>query len=832
MKVHYLKKILFFLFIGSVGALAAQERTTYLLDKDWKFHKGDVPEAYQTDFKDRKWESVEIPHDWAIYGPFDKANDPQQLAIYQDGQTKAMDHLGRTGGLPFVGVGWYRNEFEVPENINEKAALLQFDGAMSHAQVFVNGEKVGEWPYGYNSFYFEISKFLKPGKNQLAVRLENFPESSRWYPGAGLYRNVHLILSNKTKIAHWGTFISTEEVKPDFAKLKVETKVESSDKATTLTLTTEIRDIQGNSVAHKTDTLTNYDGNLKQQFLYVDDPKLWTLDDPHLYTAVSKLYKNGELTDITENKFGIRTIEIVPNEGFYLNGEHLQFKGVNLHHDNGPLGAAINRAAVNRKVKIMKDMGVNAIRTSHNMPSSELVEACDEMGVLLMAETFDEWKIPKMRNGYNRLFEDWAEKDIVNLVHHFKNSPSIVMWSIGNEIPEQNKVDGARVGRFLQDIFHREDPTRPVTQGMNRVDESLKYNMMATMDVAGINYHTFQYQEAYQQLPQEVILGAETVSTFSSRGVYKFPVERKKMAIYEDYQASSYDVEHAAWSNTPDDNFMYSDDLPYMMGEFVWTGFDYLGEPTPYYSQWPSRSSLFGAVDLVGLPKDRFYLYRSEWNTKENTLHILPHWTWPGREGEVTPIFVYTNYPSAELFINGKSQGIVKKDTSIDLDATENEEEKNKLTRLKRYRLMWMDTKYEPGTIKAIAYDAAGNPVMEDSVRTAGSPYRLGLKVDRSELTADGKDLAFLTVSLLDKDGNLVPNDDREIHISVKGAGKFRAMGNGDATSLVPFHEPKRKTFSGQLVAIIQTLEKSGEIVVKASAKGLPSAEIKLESGR
>lgn len=500
-----------------------------------------------------------------------------------------------------------------------------------------------------------------------------------------------------------------------------------------------------------------------------------------------------------------------------------------MHHDLGPLGAAVNKAAIKRQVRIMKDMGVNAIRTSHNMPAPELVEVCDEMGMMLMAETFDEWKIPKMKNGYNKLFDDWAEKDIVNEVHHFRNNPSIVMWSIGNEIPEQNKDGGAKVARFLQDIFHREDPTRPVTQGLNNPDQAVKKSMAATMDIPGINYHTFTYQDAYKKLPQEVILPTETVSTFSSRGIYKFPVKRKQMAKYDDFQASSYDVEHASWSNLPEDNFIYSDDLPYIMGEFVWTGFDYLGEPTPYYTEWPSKGSLFGAVDLAGIPKDRFYLYRSQWNTHENTLHILPHWTWPDRKGKTTPIFVYTNYPSAEIFINGKSQGIKKKDRSIGIDETENQEDKKNLTRLKRYRLMWMDTKYEPGTVKVIAYDEQGDPVAEDSVSTAGTPHHLALSVDRQIIDASGKDLAFVTVSILDKDGNLVPNNDRKISIQVHGKGHFKAIANGDPTSIQSFQDPHMKTFSGKLVAIVQGDKKSGTIRVKAKSKGLKTAKTKIE---
>jgi beta-galactosidase len=411
---------------------------------------------------------------------------------------------------------------------------------------------------------------------------------------------------------------------------------------------------------------------------------------------------------------------MVPNKGFYLNGKLTVFKGVCLHHDLGPLGAAVNDAAIRRQLRIMKDMGVNAIRTSHNMPAPELVQACDEMGIMLMAESFDEWKIPKMKNGYNQYFNDWAEKDLVNLIRHYRNNPSVVMWCIGNEVPEQGSPDGSKVARYLQDICHREDPSRPVTQGMDNPDAVINSSFASTMDVAGFNYRPFKYPEAYKKLQQQLILGTETASTLSSRGVYKFPVERKSMAKYDDHQASSYDVEHCSWSDLPEDNFIQHDDLPYAIGEFVWTGFDYLGEPTPYYTDWPSLSSLFGIVDLAGIPKDRYYLYRSHWNQELHTLHILPHWNWKGREGQKTPIFVYTDYPAAEIFINGKSQGVKKKDFDVTLENSNDKKAQKAFIRQKRDRVMWMDTKYAPGTVTGGAYDSLGNIAARDSVKTAG----------------------------------------------------------------------------------------------------------------
>lgn len=807
------------------------QRTEQLLEKNWKFTREDNPEFIQPTFNDAKWQNVRVPHDWAIYGPFSAQNDKQNVAIAQDGQKDAMEHAGRTGGLPFVGVGWYRTEFELPDFKEGKKATVIFDGAMSRAKVYINGQEVGFWPYGYNTFHFDITPYVKPGqKNTMAVRLENMPESSRWYPGAGIYRNVHVIVTEDAYIPVWGTYVTTPEVNKDFAKVKIQTKVaKPENKAySNYTLETAIKAPNGEVVATSKQQLTKYDGNGVEQQLVVDKPQLWDLDNPHLYTAETKLYENGDLKDEYNTTFGIRTVQIIPNQGFYLNGEKTVFKGVCNHHDLGPLGAAVNEAAIRRQIRIMKDMGCNAIRTSHNMPAPELVKACDEMGMMLMCESFDEWKQPKVHNGYNLFFDEWAEKDMVNLIHNFRNNPSVVMWCIGNEVPEQYTANGEKVARFLQDICHREDPTRPVTQGMDNPHAVINNNFAAVMEVAGFNYRPHMYPENYSKLPQQIILGSETASTVSSRGVYKFPVERVAMKTYDDHQSSSYDVEHCSWSNLPEDDFIQHEDLPYCIGEFVWTGFDYLGEPTPYYTNWPSHSSLFGIVDLAGIPKDRFYLYRSHWNKKEETLHVLPHWTWTGREGEVTPIFVYTNYPSAEVFINGKSQGKKTKDLSVKLEGSYTDEAKASFERQKRYRLMWMDTRYEPGTVKVVAYDENGKAVAETEVHTAGKPYKIELSADRNEIQADGRDISFINVKVVDKDGNLCPDATNQIRFKVKGQGAFKAVANGNPVSLESFQEPKMKVFSGQLTALIQSSEESGTMELEASSPGLKSAKIKV----
>lgn len=810
----------------------AQKRTELLMEKNWKFTRADEPTYISGTYNDSKWQSVSVPHDWAIYGPFSANNDKQKVAITQDGQKEASEHAGRTGGLPFVGVGWYRNKFILPDFAKGKKAAIVFDGAMSNATVYLNGKKVGYWPYGYNSFHFDITDFLEPGKeNILAVRLENFPESSRWYPGAGIYRNVHLIVTQAAHIPVWGTQITTPVIQKEFAKVNVKTKVEVGAGVTigNFNLQTEIKDISGKVVSSQKTPLSSYDLGVFNQEFVVLQPELWDTEHPALYTAVSKLYEGDELRDEYTTTFGIRSIAIIPNKGFLLNGKRTQFKGVCLHHDLGPLGAAVNEAAIRRQLRIMKDMGVNAIRTSHNMPAPELVKACDEMGIMLMAETFDEWKQPKQKNGYNLYFDDWAEKDLVNLIHHYRNNPSIVMWCIGNEVPEQGMQGTSKVAKFLQDICLREDPARFVTQGMDQPQSVINNNFAATMQVAGFNYRPFTYPEAYQKLPQQIILGTETASTISSRGVYKFPVVRKSMAKYKDLQASSYDVEHCSWSDLPEDNFIQHDDLPYTIGEFVWTGFDYLGEPTPYYTDWPSHSSLFGIVDLAGIPKDRYYLYRSHWNKIANTLHILPNWNFKDRLGQTTPVFVYTNYPSAELFINGKSQGRKTKDTTFKVATTGDKKSLENLDRQKRYRLMWMDTKYEPGTVKVVAYDEQGKPVEEKEIHTAGKPHHIEVKPDRSVLKADGKDLSFITVSIVDKDGNPCTDDTREVRFKAKGAGKFRAVANGNSASLESFQAPQMKVFSGQLTAIVQSAEQKGILYFEASAKGLKPAILKIE---
>ena len=795
-----------------------QEQT---LQKRWKFSREDRAEFSESAYNDAHWQSVMVPHDWAIYGPFDMENDIQRTAIKQDGQKAAIEHTGRTGGLPFVGVGWYRTTFDVLTLTKDKEVFVQFDGAMSNPEVYVNGQKAGEWHNGYNTFFLNITPYVKAKDNTLAVRLNNLTQMSRWYPGAGLYRNVHIITKNKTHIPIWGIQITTPEVTNNFAKVVVNTEFVAAKKEAIAAETT-IFNQRGEKVAHSSNQATAYTTDKITTELYIDKPLLWDIGKPNLYKAVTKLYENGQLKDEVSTTFGVRTIELKPDDGLYLNGRKIKIQGVCMHHDLGALGAAVNESAIRYQIRTMQDMGANAIRTSHNMPAPEYVRAADELGMLLAVESFDEWAIAKVENGYHLYFKEWAEKDLTNLVKHYRNNPSVLMWFIGNEVEEQSAESGSQVAYYLQSIVQKLDPTRPVSNGMDRPQDILRNNMAATMQLAGFNYRPFKYREAYKKLPQRLFLGSETASTVSSRGVYKFPVVRKSMAKYDDMQSSSYDVEHCGWSNLPEDDWIHQEDLPYMIGEFIWTGFDYLGEPTPYYVEWPSHSSYFGAVDLAGLPKDRFYLYRSHWNKEAETLHILPHWNWEGREGETTPIFVYTNYPSAELFINGKSQGKRYKDLSIKLEEEEKDGNPEDLERQKRYRLMWIDTKYEAGVVKVVAYDNNGKAVAEKEIRTAGKPYALRLTTHKeTAFSPNGKDLAYITVEAVDKDGNLCPNVNDLVTFSVKGVGSYRAAANGDPTCTDVFHLPKMHLFNGKLVVIVQSGEEKGKTTLKAQSKRL-----------
>ena len=764
----------------------------------------------------KSWSQVAVPHDWAISGPFDKKWDLQMVAIEQNGEKEKTEKSGRSGALPWIGEGMYKMNLQLPKGY--KRAVLVFDGAMSQPVVKVNGKEAGRWAYGYNAFRIDITPYVQFGgkKNLVEVHLNNVEESSRWYPGGGLYRPVSVELYGNENFSTWDTFVRTLKADKQEAEVEVnallEGKIGKSGKTVIALL-----DEAGTKVAEQTVSGT---APAIKTTLKVVNPQLWSPESPYLYQVKLTRYEGKKVADIQTLKTGIRTISVSRNNGFQLNGITRKIKGVCLHHDLGPLGAAENKAALIRQIKTMKEMGCDAIRTAHNMPSTMQMEICDSLGMMVMAESFDMWIYPKCKNGYAKFFKEWSDRDMTNLVKHHRNHPSIIMWSIGNEIPEQWSKEGMEIAKHLQNLCHQYDPSRPVTQGMDKAEAALKSGFAQVMDVPGFNYRVHKYYKNIEQLPQGFLLGSETASTVSSRGVYKFPVEVRACNNnpYPDGQCSSYDTEYCSWSNLPDDDWKLQDDYSWVIGEFVWTGYDYLGEPTPYDTYWPSRSSYFGICDLAGLPKDRYYMYRSRWNETQHTTHLLPHWNWTGREGQVTPVYCYTDGVEGELFVNGKSQGRARKDKS---------------SRLDRYRLRWNNVKYEPGEIRVVTYNQYGDKVGEDVKRTAGEPAQMKFSVETPDhepiacmvegctdehnvlLNADGNDLAFVTVSLLDKDGNECPLADDELTFEVTGAGTFKAACNGDATSLEPFTHPHMKLFSGKLVVIVQSSTQKGNITLK-----------------
>lgn len=788
---------LLFLSLITASICFAQSRREIILSEGWQFSRDKA-----------QWENVIVPHDWAISGPFDKKWDIQTVAIVQNGEKTATEKTGRSGALPWIGEGYYKLTFQIPEGY--KHAELIFDGAMAEPTVSINGKKAGYWAYGYNAFRIDATPYLTSGNNQLEVSLNNLEESSRWYPGAGIYRPVRLVLTGDARFETWRTFAHTTKLTKDTAYVDVESYITGNISDPTTSVEIGIYDQRGSMIDER--HMPAQDKVLLKTTLYVPKPKAWSPEEPNLYKLVTRIYKDNKVIDEQKTNIGLRTVSVSKENGFQLNGITRKIKGVCLHHDLGPLGAAENKAALIRQIKMMKEMGADAIRTAHNMPSQWQMEICDSLGMMVMAESFDMWIYPKCKNGYARFFKEWWEQDITNLVLSQRNHPSIIMWSIGNEIPDQGNKEGVEYAKKLQDLCHKLDPSRPVTQGIDRVDAAMKSGFAQVMDVPGFNYRLHKYDKGLKELPQGFLLGSETASTVSSRGVYKFPVEVSNKKTYDDGQCNGYDTEYCSWSNLPDDDWVWQDDYKQVIGEFVWTGYDYLGEPTPYDTYWPSRSSYFGICDLAGLAKDRYYLYRSKWNTEKHTVHLLPHWTWPDRKGKVTPVYCYTDGVEGELFVNGKSQGRVRK---------------NKESRLDRYRLRWNNVKYEPGEIKVVAYDESGNVIGEDTQRTAGAPSDIVFEVETANdgkqptLKADGNDMAFITISMTDKDGNHCPTADNQLTFEVTGNGTFQAACNGDATSLEPFTQPQMKLFSGKVVAVVRSTNEAGTLTLKVTDKKL-----------
>jgi beta-galactosidase len=784
----------------------------------------------QKSFDDSGWRMLNLPHDWGIEGPF------------------RQEYPGETGKLPWWGVGWYRKHFNIPTREKGKRFFLDVDGAMAYAVVWLNGQFVGGWPYGYSSFRLDLTPYMNYGAdNVLAIRLDNPPDSSRWYPGGGIYRNVWLVKTSPVHVAHWGTYITTPEVAGDNATVDIKVSVDNQSRADIgVTVKTEVYELGadgkrvGKVVASSARAGLEIPAGRSRSSdsrISLKNPRVWNLRKHNLYTAVTSVEQNGKILDTYDTVFAVRTIKFDASQGFLLNGERVRLSGVCNHHDLGALGAAVNRRALERQIELLQEMGANAIRTSHNPPAPELLDLCDRMGMLVIVEAFDSWKTGKKPNDYQKLFEDWHEKDLRAIVRRDRNHPSVILWSTGNEVREQRTADAQGISAALTRIVREEDPTRLVTIGCDQVPAG--YNgFQKTVDVFGYNYKPHEYRNFHEKNPAIPLYGSETASTVSSRGEYFFPVSENKADGKANFQMSSYDLYAPYWATPPDTEFKGQDENPFVIGEFVWTGFDYLGEPTPYNAdstvllnftapeekgrmendlrelgkiRVPSRSSYFGILDLCGFKKDRFYIYQASWRPDLPMAHILPHWNWPERVGEITPVHLYTSGDEAELLLNGKSLGRKKKGPL-------------------QYRLRWDDVKYEPGELKAVAYKN-GRKWAEDSVRTTGPAAAVMLRADRDTIKADGQDLSFITVTVTDKAGLTVPRSHNLVRFEISGPAEIIAVDNGDATSHEPFQAKERKAYNGMALVIVRSRKGvPGAITLKAQSEGLAAAAIRLRS--
>ena len=805
----------------------ARERIS--LNADWRFHKGDL--EGQAAFDDSDWRRLDLPHDWGIEGGF------------------AQENPGETGKLPWWGIAWYRKHLAVLPADRDRRFYLDIDGAMSHAQVWLNGHLAGGWPYGYASFRVDLTPFIRTGDNVLAIRLDNPANSSRWYPGGGLYRNVWLVKTSALHVAEAGISVTTPQVTAASAEVEIAITLDNRTAARARALIkTRLRALDpagkpagpaaalGQAMAIEVAA----DGTATARVrLSVARPRLWSLETPQLYQLETSIERNGRVVDRSETSFGIRSIGFDPDRGFLLNGQHVPLRGVCLHHDLGALGAALNLRALTRQLEIMKAMGANAIRTSHNPPAPELLDLTDRMGLLVMDEIVDVWKTNKTPNDYSRLYDEWYEKDLRAMIRRDRNHPSVILWSTGNEVREQTRPEGAAMAAKHAAIAHDEDPTRPVTGGHNARAAGLSGYQKA-FDVFGYNYHPENYPKFREVNPTLPLIASETSSAVSSRGEYFFPVSPDKVAGRANFQISSYDLYGPRWAEIPDDQFRALEQAPWIAGEFVWTGFDYLGEPTPYNRDAtnllnftdpaeqqkmqaelkqlgkinvPSRSSYFGIVDLAGFPKDRYYLYQAHWRPDLPMAHLLPHWTWPERLGQVTPVHVTTSGDEAELFLNGRSLGRKKKLPS-------------------QYRLRWDDVRYEPGELKVVAYKD-GRPWATDLRKTAGPAAGITLAADRAAVAADGRDVAFVTATVVDKDGVPVPRANNRLRFSTTGPGDIVATDNGDATSHESFQSRQRPAYNGLALVIVRGRAATpGRVTLKAEADGLAPSETVLVSSR
>jgi beta-galactosidase len=714
---------------------------------------------------------------------------------------------------------------------------IEFDGAMSNAHVWINGEYLGERPYGYSSFAFDLSPYLHFGEesNVIAVRLTPEDHASRWYPGAGIYRNVWLTITGPVHVEHWGTYVTTSEAAGKSASVTVRTTIRNRlSSPADVVLRTSILDASRNRVAQNESAGLQIPANGVQSFpstVSIVNPQHWDIDHPYLYTVLSEVVDHGRVVDRYRTPFGIRTIAFDKEKGFQLNGRRLKLHGVCLHHDLGALGAAVNRRATERELQILKAAGVNAVRTSHNPPSPELLEFCDRLGLVVMDEAFDMWRIPKVPNGYSKYYDEWSERDLRDMVRRDRNHPSIILWSIGNEIPEQAQPDGWKEARRLTGFFHEEDPTRPTTSAFNQWQQAIRNKLADEVDIPGFNYQPMHYGEIMKEHPNWIIFGSETASCVSSRGTYHLPIE--KYEKHPSHQISSYDIIAPRWAYCPDVEFAAQDMYPSVLGEFVWTGVDYIGEPTPYFDRgatqedWPARSSYFGMVDLAGFPKDRYYLYQSVWSDKP-MVHLLPHWNWEERTGQEIPVMVYTNQDEVELLLNGRSLGRKKRFAEpVEIPVGPNVSADGKF--ITKYRLLWR-VPFQPGTLRAVAYQN-GRETVSQEVRTAGPPARIRLLPDRNVIQADGDDLSFITVRIEDKDGNLCPLASNLVQFKLSGPATIAGVDNGNAATVEPFHADHRQAFKGLALLIVRSRQSQpGEIRVSAASENLAAGEVEITS--
>jgi beta-galactosidase len=815
--------------VGCLGTMVAAEgfreapRRRVLANFGWKFHRGDAPGGEKTTFDDTTWRDVDLPHDWSIERVQGSAS------LFDKNAPSRHD-----GGYLAGGIGWYRKSFSLPAEGRGKRVFVEFEGVYMDSDVWLNGQHLGNHPYGYTSFHYDLTPHIKWGEpNVLAVRVNVQQPCSRWFSGAGIYRHVWLTQTAPVHVGQWGTYVTTPEIGKDTATVRVRTHVENqTGQVQVVTLRTTLRDVAGAAVGNRERTWNMAaDGEHDfDQSLEVAAPHLWSLTDPYLYRAVSEVLRGGKVVDTYETPFGIRTIEFTKDRGFLLNGKHTPIYGVCNHHDQGYLGAAAHDQAIERQLEILKSMGCNAIRTSHNPPAPKLLDLCDRMGFVVMDEAFDEWKRNHTKFGYGRFYDEWSERDIRSLLRRDRNHPCVVLWSIGNEIIEQgDPVQGPKQASRLAGFCREEDSTRPVTSACNNPGPAMKTGFANALDVMGINYSP----EWYDRLKgKKTLIASETSSTVSTRGEYNLVLKDGQVVIDPllHTQVTSYDVFRPPWAVQVELQLKKLKDCPWVAGEFVWTGFDYIGEPTPY--TWPAASSYFGIVDLCGFPRDRFYLYQSQWHPRP-MVHILPHWSWRGLEGKEIPVWCYTSAEAVELFLNGKSLGekrladATPKKYVIDLGRFG----KGKKATIESgwLHLEWL-VPYQAGELKAVAR-RGGQVVATDVVATAGKPTRLALDVDRKQVRADGQDLAYVTVRVLDAKGRLCPDAETPIRFDVAGEGRLAAVGNGNPIDHDDYQASQRKAFHGLCLAILKAGKEPGTIRLTARADDLEPAAVSVQVG-